>query len=315
MKNLRILFMGTPEFAVHILAHLLAEGNQIVGVVTAPDKPSGRGQKIRVSAVKKYAEQQGLKLLQPTRLKSDRFQSELKALNPDIAVVVAFRMLPEKVWRFPKYGTFNLHASLLPDYRGAAPLNWALINGESTTGVTTFFLDEKIDTGNLILQKEVPISPTENVGELHDKLMQEGALLVQKTLDQIAKGTVKEQPQPEVTNLKPAPKLHKQNTKIDWTASLQDIYNLVRGLSPYPVAWTYFKNGKKEVSCKIYAVEMEKSDHNYPIGKLIKTKTELKVAVDSGFIKLKSLQMPGKKKLPANKLLNGLRLEENACMR
>lgn len=314
MKDLRIIFMGTPEFAVHILKHLLAKKYHIVGVVTAPDKPAGRGQKIHTSAVKRFALKEDLSIFQPTNLKSDEFQEDLKTINPDVSVVVAFRMLPEKVWNFPKFGTFNLHASLLPDYRGAAPINWAIINGETKTGVTTFFLDEKIDTGKIILQKDVAITAQDNVGSLHDKLMCKGAEVVDKTLQSIAEDQVEAKAQSKIKNPKPAPKLNKANTKIDWSAELLDIYNLIRGLNPYPVAWSIFKNGEKEMRCKIFSVATEENTHSQPIGKVTKTKTELKVAVKSGFILIKEMQMPGKKRTSIDQLLNGLHLKENASM-
>lgn len=314
MKDLRILFMGTPDFAVHILKHILKENHTLVGVVTAPDKPSGRGQKMHASAVKRFALKENLPVFQPKNLKSDEFQETLKTLKPDISVVVAFRMLPKKVWNFPKYGTFNLHASLLPDYRGAAPINWAIINGETKTGVTTFFLDEKIDTGKIILQEEVEIQKEDTAGSLHDKLMYKGAEIVNQTLELVAQDKIEGKPQPENKNLKAAPKLNNDNTKIDWKEDIHTIYNLIKGLSPYPVAWTQFTNGKKEMRCKIYVSEIEKTSHDFPAGKVVKTKTELKVAVDGGFISIKEMQLPGKKKIPIKQLLNGLHLKENSKM-
>lgn len=314
MKDLRVLFMGTPDFAVHILAQILKTNHQVVGVVTAADKPAGRGQKMHTSAVKRFAEKQALPIYQPANLKAEQFQETLHHLQPDIAVVVAFRMLPKKVWDFPKYGTFNLHASLLPDYRGAAPINWAIINGESQTGVTTFFLDEKIDTGQIIAQETVPITPDDDAGTLHDDLMESGGTLVVKTLDQIATGNVQARPQPKMNLPKDAPKLNRDNTKIDWTADLNTIYNHIRGLSPYPVAWTQFENGSKTQRCKIYAVEKEKVAHDSPFGSAIKTKTALKIAVKGGYIAIKVIQMPGKRRMKIKELLNGLHLKENAKM-
>jgi len=306
--------MGTPGFAVHILEKMLQENHNVVGVVTAPDKPAGRGQRTHSSAVKKFALKQDLKIYQPTNLKSDDFQQTLAEINPDLAVVVAFRMLPKKVWNFPKFGTFNLHASLLPDYRGAAPINWAIINGETKTGVTTFFLDERIDTGKIILQKETTINAEETAGSLHDKLMEDGAKLVNQTIELIAKNKVEAKAQKDFNPQKNAPKLNAENTKIDWSKNPTEIYNLVRGLNPYPVAWTYFKNGEKKLRCKIFAVQAENTTHENPIGKVFKTKNELKVAVSSGYIKILEMQMPGKRKMLIKDILNGLNLKENAFM-
>ncbi len=314
MKDLRILFMGTPGFAVHILEEILKQNYNVVGVVTAPDKPAGRGQKVHASAVKKFALKQNLEIYQPSNLKSDDFQETLKQINPDVAVVVAFRMLPKKVWDFPKLGTFNLHASLLPDYRGAAPINWAIINGETKTGVTTFFLDEKIDTGKIILQEEVEIKTAETAGSLHDKLMQEGAKLVHKTLQLIAENKVEAKAQENDKIEKHAPKLNAENTKIDWTKKPEEIHNLVRGLNPYPVAWSYFQNGKKKMRCKFFSVQPENAVHNHAIGKIFKSKTALKVAVTSGYVSILEMQMPGKRKMPIKDILNGLNLEENSFM-
>lgn len=314
MKKLRILFMGTPEFAVYILDQILQAGNEVVGVVTAPDKPAGRGQKMHASAVKKFALEKNLNIYQPTNLKSEEFQKDLKEINPDIAVVVAFRMLPEKVWDFPKYGTFNLHASLLPQYRGAAPINWAIINGEEKTGVTTFFLDHKIDTGAIILQKEVKITPDQTAGELHDQLMTEGAKLVNQTLDLIAKNKIQPQKQIHTDQLKEAPKLNAENTRIDWTKPGDEIKNLVRGLNPYPIAWTVFKNGEQELRCKIFEVEIEKTDHSHESGKVFVSKKEFKIAVSDGNVKILEMQLPGKRKMKIKDILNGLQIEENAIM-
>ena len=237
MRDLRIVFMGTPEFAVTILKKLVEDNFNIVGVVTASDKKAGRGRKINESAVKKYAVQNKLKLLQPKNLKSEEFLSNLKALNANLQIVVAFRMLPKVVWKMPEYGTFNLHASLLPDYRGAAPIHWAIINGEQKTGVTTFFIDEKIDTGNIILQKEITINDDEIVGELHDRLMNLGANLVSDTVLSIKSNSVTTQKQKNESK-KIAPKLFPENCKIDWNNSIDKIYNHIRGLNPFPGAWT-----------------------------------------------------------------------------
>jgi len=243
MKDLRIVFMGTPDFATTTLKHLHENHYNIVGVITAPDRPAGRGQKLRASSVKEYATSQNLPILQPTNLKNDEFLEELASLKAEIQIIVAFRMLPKVVWAMPKLGTFNLHASLLPQYRGAAPINWAIINGETKTGNTTFFIDEKIDTGEIILQEELSISSTESAGELHDRLMYNGAKLVSKTLDLIETGKASTKPQPD-HEPKTAYKLHKKNTKIDWSVNGQIIHNLIRGLSPYPSAWCTLINGE-----------------------------------------------------------------------
>ncbi len=314
MNDLRVLFMGTPEFAVYILKSLVEQKYSIVGVVTAPDKPAGRGQKIKPSAVKKYAEKQGLKILQPTNLKSDNFRHELEMLAPDVSIVVAFRMLPEKVWDFPPCGTFNLHASLLPDYRGAAPINWALIHGEIRTGVTTFFLDRQIDTGKIIAQQEVEITSEDTAGSLHDKLMIKGAELVQQTLDRIQEDDLQLRSQPRSRSLKSAPKLNKKNTQINWNQSPQKIYNLVRGLFPFPVAWTYLQNGAEKWRCKIYQVNPINEEHSFAIGHIETTKENLRVAVKGGFISIEEMQLPGKKRMPIKEMLNGLHLVEEAKM-
>lgn len=311
MKDLRIVFMGTPDFAVTILQHLVENDYNIVGVITAVDKPAGRGRKLNQSAVKKYALSQNLPILQPKNLKSDAFQEKLKAWDANLQVVVAFRMLPKSVWNMPKYGTFNLHASLLPEYRGAAPINWAIINGETKTGVTTFFIDDKIDTGEIILQRETSIKEDEIVGELHDKLMYLGADLVVETINLIAKGNVQTIKQPELEE-KSAPKFYMHNCEIDWSKPLNDIYNLIRGLNPYPTAWTTIINGKEELMAKIYEVSKEYTEHNFEIGKIITTKKELKVAVTDGFLIINEIKFSGKKKMNVQSLLNGFKFSENA---
>ncbi|WP_211298190.1 methionyl-tRNA formyltransferase [Polaribacter glomeratus] len=313
MKDVRIVFMGTPDFAVTILRHLVDNNYNIVGVITAADKPAGRGRKLNESDVKKYALSKNLTILQPQNLKNETFQQELKALNADLQIVVAFRMLPEAVWKMPKFGTFNLHASLLPQYRGAAPIHWAIINGETKTGVTTFFIDDKIDTGEIILQKETAIEDTETVGTLHDKLMFLGADLVSKTIDLISDGNITTKKQP-VLEEKFAPKLHPENTKIDWSAPLDSIYNKIRGLNPFPAAWTIVKNEDEEISVKIYAVQKEISEHQFNVGKIITTKKELKVAVNNGFIIIDELKLSGKKKMDSKSLLNGYTFSQEAEM-
>ncbi len=312
MRDLRIVFMGTPDFAVETLRAIVEANYKVVGVITAPDRPAGRGRKLQESAVKKYAVENELKVLQPTNLKSEDFLQELKALQPNLQVVVAFRMLPEVVWKLPEYGTFNLHASLLPQYRGAAPINWAVINGESKTGVSTFFIDEKIDTGEMILQEEVNISTEETAGMLHDKLMKTGADLVVKTLEIIQGGEVKTIPQKETGELKSANKLTRENTKVNWDSSIESISNLIRGLSPYPAAWTNLVNGNKELMMKIYKAEKELQEHDYEIGKVLKIEKEVKVAVTKGFLNLKEIQLPGKRKMAVKDLLNGYDFFPNA---
>jgi methionyl-tRNA formyltransferase len=312
MERLRIVFMGTPEFAVGILDTIYQHNYDIVGVITAADKPAGRGQKVKYSAVKEYALEKGLTLLQPTNLKDESFLAELKSLNANLNVVVAFRMLPEAVWKMPKFGTFNLHASLLPQYRGAAPINWAIINGEQRTGVTTFFIDEKIDTGAMILKQEIEISPDENAGQLHDRLMDLGKDAVIKTLTLIESGNAETALQPVSGELKTAYKLNRENCKIDWTKPGAEIHNLVRGLSPYPAAWCIFKDNEKEWDVKVYETSFIEEAHTKNTGTVIADKKEIMVAVKDGFITIKSLQFPGKKKMAAREILNGMLFSEYA---
>jgi methionyl-tRNA formyltransferase len=314
MRDLRIVFMGTTDFAVTILKTLVDTNYNIAGVITAPDKPAGRGRKLNESAVKIYAKSQGLPILQPTNLKNEDFIKELKALNANLQIVVAFRMLPQVVWQLPEYGTFNLHASLLPDYRGAAPINWAIINGETKTGVSTFFIDEKIDTGEIILQEEVLIDPKENAGSLHDKLMHTGSQLVIDTVKLIETNKVKTTAQPLEEEIKTAYKLHRDNCKIDWKDSKTHIYNKIRGLSPYPVAWTYLQNEDNTLEVKIYTTEIEEETHDFSIGHIITTKKELKVAVTDGFINIKEIKLPGKRKMDVKSLLNGYQFHKSAKM-
>jgi methionyl-tRNA formyltransferase len=314
MKDLRIVFMGTPDFAVATLKALVEHNYNVVGVITAPDKPAGRGQKLNASAVKNYAASQNLSILQPTNLKNEDFLNELKQLHANLQIVVAFRMLPKVVWQIPAYGTFNLHASLLPNYRGAAPINWAIINGEAKTGVSTFFIDEKIDTGDMILQESIEINPEENAGSLHDKLMFIGSKLVLKTVALIKKGHVKTMPQAESSNIKTAYKLDRDTCKINWNDSLDTIYNLIRGLSPYPAAWCTLINGNDALDVKIYIAEKEQIPHNNAIGTIISTKKELKVAVLNGYIIIKEIKLPGKRAMDIKSLLNGYVFEVNAKM-
>lgn len=299
--------MGTPDFAVTSLDALRKAGFDIVGVITAPDKPAGRGQKIHQSAVKQYAEANNLYTLQPEKLKDPDFLKELKALKADLQVVVAFRMLPELVWNMPEKGTINLHASLLPQYRGAAPINWAIINGEKTSGVTTFFLKHEIDTGDILFCEKVAISDDMVAGELHDKLMNVGASLLTKTVQAIKEVDYKELPQDSFddTVLKHAPKIFKDDCQINWNESLDRVYNHIRGLSPYPAAFTTLQ-GK---FLKIYRAEKEFINHDTEVGKYISDgKTYLKFATAEGYINLKEIQLEGKKRMNIEDFLRGIKL-------
>jgi|TARA_R110000751_G_scaffold139126_1_gene242826 methionyl-tRNA formyltransferase len=313
-RDLRIVFLGTPDFAVGILKSLIEAEQTVVGVITAPDRPAGRGRKLRLSAVKEYALTQGLPVLQPTNLKNKDFLAELKALHANLQIIVAFRMLPKLVWSMPEYGTFNLHASLLPQYRGAAPINWAIINGEKETGVTTFFIDEKIDTGAILLKSSVAIKNDETVGTLHDTLMVLGSQLVLKTVQLIANGDVETFPQPLKGTLKEAPKLTPQNMRIDWSQSGEKIEALIRGLSPYPVAWSEFIENKETLKVKVYGARFEAEPHKNVIGHIFTTKKTMKVAVQNGYLYIKEMQLPGKRKMDIVSLLNGNSFSENAKM-
>jgi methionyl-tRNA formyltransferase len=312
MEKLRIVFMGTPEFAVGILDTIIKKNYTVVGVITAADKPAGRGQKLKYSAVKEYALAHNLRLLQPTNLKEESFLAELKSLNANLNIVVAFRMLPKVVWEMPELGTFNLHASLLPNYRGAAPINWAIINGETKTGVTTFFIDDKIDTGAMIMSSEIEIDANENAGYLHDRLMHLGSETVISTLQQIEKGNVTTTIQKDSSDIKSAFKLNKENCKIDWTKSASEINNLIRGLSPYPAAWCVFSDKNEEWNVKIYDAKIVLEDHGLDIGIMVCTKKEMKIAVENGFIQVLSLQFSGKKKMTTPEFLNGITFSADA---
>jgi len=305
---MRIIFMGTPQFAVASLDALIKAGSDIVAVITAPDKPAGRGQKVSESAVKQYAVANGLKVLQPEKLKNEDFITELKALKADLQVVVAFRMLPEAVWNMPSKGTINLHASLLPQYRGAAPINWALINGEKESGVTTFFLKHDIDTGNILFTEKITLTGHEDAGELHDRLMNKGAGLLVKTVKAVESGRYNEHPQSQLvegTELRHAPKIFKDDCKIDWTQPALSIYNKIRGLSPVPTAYTEL-NGK---NLKIYASEYQLSEPAIqPGGFLTDNKTYLKFAAKDGFVLLKDIQLEGKKRMGIEDFLRGVKL-------
>ena len=321
-KNLRIVYMGTPDFAVEALRCLVEGGYNVVGVITMPDKPAGRGHKLQFSPVKQYALEHNLPLLQPEKLKDEAFVEALRAWKADLQIVVAFRMLPEVVWNMPRLGTFNLHASLLPQYRGAAPINWAVINGETETGITTFFLKHEIDTGEVIQQVRIPIADTDNVGVVHDKLMELGGRLVVETVDHILTDTIRPIPQEEMAvkgPLHPAPKIFKETCKMDWQGRpLKPLYDFVRGLSPYPAAWSEMKDEAtgKVYTLKIYETEKEPCVCHEPAGKVVSDgKTYLKVAVDGGYLRLKEIQLTGKKRMRIEDFLRGFRMPENLLMR
>lgn len=305
---MRIVFMGTPDFAVASLDILVQNGYDIAGVITAPDKPAGRGLQLQESAVKKYAVSKGLKVLQPEKLKNPEFLEELRALKTDLQVVVAFRMLPEVVWDMPPLGTINVHASLLPDYRGAAPINWAIINGEKVSGVTTFKLQHAIDTGNILYNASVNIREDETAGELHDDLMQTGAQVLLKTVNALAAGTAEEKPQPDLdpAQIKHAPKIFKDDCRINWEQPLEQIYNLVRGLSPYPTAWTTLQDKQ----LKIFKATKEHTKSSVAPGQPISDqKTFLKIAAPDGYLVLQEIQLEGKKKMDVETFLRGYRFE------
>ncbi len=311
-RDLRIVFMGTPEFAVGILDEMVTAGRNIVGVVTAPDKPAGRGRKVTSSAVKEYALSHNLKVLQPTNLKDTTFLNDLKSLNANLQVVVAFRMLPKLVWQMPEYGTINLHASLLPHYRGAAPINWAIINREKKTGVTTFFIDEKIDTGAVIAKKEIVIENRETAGSLHDKLKQLGGDLVLETLKLIESDIANPRAQSQSGLLLEAPKLTPDNTRIDWTKSGKEIDALIRGLYPYPLAWTVLTDKEDKINIKIPAAHFETVSHDLEPGTLQILKREIKVACPDGYIFIDEIQMAGKRKMDVHAFLNGYTFPQDA---
>ncbi len=318
-KDLRIVYMGTPEFAVESLKRLVEGGYNVVGVITMPDKPMGRhGSVLQASPVKQYAVSQGLKVLQPERLKDEAFLEELRALKADLQIVVAFRMLPEVVWAMPPMGTFNLHAALLPQYRGAAPINWAVINGDTETGITTFFLQHEIDTGDIIQQVRVPIADTDNVEIVYDKLMMLGGDLVLETVEAILAGAIKPIPQDQLiqpeTELRPAPKIFKETCRIDWNIGVKRVYDFVRGLSPYPAAWTELvvPGGNRQV-LKVYQTEKVFTTHALPIGEVdTDGKTYFRIAVPDGFVKLLSLQLAGKKRMDVGDFLRGYHHMEGA---
>jgi methionyl-tRNA formyltransferase len=315
-KKIRIVFMGTPGFAVASLQALIEGGYNVVGVVTAPDKPAGRGQKITASAVKLYAQEKGISILQPEKLKAPEFIDELQNLKADLQVVVAFRMLPEIVWNMPPLGTFNLHASLLPLYRGAAPINWAIINGETQSGVTTFKLQHEIDTGNIIFQEKVNIDPDDNVEILHDKLMAIGAQLVTKTVDALATENIQFISQDELIakgfETKHAPKIFKDDCKINWNNNGENIRNLIRGLSPYPAAWTnLIANNEKQTPLKIFRADFEAASYAVEPGSIYSDgKTFLKIGANNGWLSIKELQLSGKKRMNTDEFLRGFQQAE-----
>ncbi|MDN5297354.1 MAG: methionyl-tRNA formyltransferase [Bacteroidota bacterium] len=320
-EDLRIVFMGTPAFAVESLKALVENRYNVVGVITTPDKPAGRGYQMQASEVKKYALAHDLLLLQPEKLKNEVFLNELQQLNADLQIVVAFRMLPEVVWNMPRFGTFNLHASLLPQYRGAAPINWAIINGEKETGVTTFFLSHEIDTGKIIFQERIPINDDDNAGTLHDKLMKLGAELVLKTVDAILENSIDTIPQNELisdeTILKPAPKIFKETCRINWDDTATNIRNLIRGLSPMPAAWTeLILPDQSPLTLKIYESEIVRSENDKMPGTIISDhKNYMDIATREGYLRILDLQIAGKKRMNIKNFLNGFQLSEGTKVR
>lgn len=312
-ESLKIVFFGTPDFAVESLDRLVSGGYNIVGVVTMPDKAAGRGHKMFQSPVKEYALAHNLKLMQPANLKDHEFVEELRSLNADLQIVIAFRMMPEVVWNMPPLGTFNLHASLLPKYRGAAPINWAVMNGDKETGVTTFFLKHEIDTGDIIQQEKIEIAETDNVGIVHDRLMTLGAGMVIETVDAIIAGTVKPIPQEDLLNKDeeptPAPKIFKETCEIDFKRTAREVYNHIRGLSPYPAAWTTIKDANgAEFALKIYETELPSEKVVGEPGAVVATKDTLTFACADGSIEVKSIQLAGKKRMTTAEFLRGFKL-------
>ena len=314
MKPLKIIFFGTPEFAKSCLEAIHHSSHEVVGVVTVADKASGRGQKMNQSAVKVFAVENNLTLFQPEKLRNPEFLEEIANLDADVFVVVAFRMMPKILFEKPRLGTFNLHASLLPDYRGAAPINYAIINGEKKTGATTFFINEKIDEGNILLQEELEIYPDENAGALHDRLMAMGAQLIVKTLDGLAANTIQEKPQPNVEHPKNAFKIFKEDTKINWNGSSETIHNFVRGMSPYPCAFTNLKIGEDEKSLKIYRGKIEIDAHENTPGTLEIDKHRFKIFTEDGFYLPEEVQLEGKKRMSVKDFLNGFQHFDHISM-
>jgi methionyl-tRNA formyltransferase len=307
MKSLKVVFLGTPEFAKTSLEAIHQSHHEVVGVVTVADKASGRGQKINQSPVKVFAVENNIPVFQPEKLRNPEFLDELIKLDADVFVVVAFRMMPKVLFEMPKMGTFNLHASLLPDYRGAAPINYAVINGEEKSGATTFFINEKIDEGNILLQEEIPVLEDENAGSLHDRLMEMGSKLVVKTLDGLAENSIIEKPQPEVEHPKNAFKIFKEDTRIDWTKTSKQVHQFILGMSPYPAAFTTLKIGEEEKGLKIFGGKFELSNHEKPVGSLDISKNEFKIYTLDGFYFPLELQLEGKKRMNIKDFLNGFR--------
>jgi len=312
---MRVIFMGTPEFAVESLKALDNSNHQVVAVITSVDKPAGRGRKIHQSAVKEYAIEAGLPLLQPLKLKDPAFLAEVEAYNADLFVVVAFRMLPQVLWSMPRLGTFNLHSSLLPNYRGAAPINWVIVNGEEKTGVTTFFINEDIDTGEILLQKETSIAKDEDAGSLHDRLMQIGAELVLETANALEKGKLKPQVQDEVPSLKEAPKIFKEDLRIDPTLETERVYNLIRGMSPFPGAWAKITINDEEKTLKVFASEVSEISSSTEPGEIeVFDKNQIILHLKDGALSLKALQIEGKRRMNAQDFINGRILEQGATV-
>jgi methionyl-tRNA formyltransferase len=312
---MRIIFMGTPAFAVESLKVLHQSNHAVVAVITAIDKPAGRGRKLNQSAVKEYALSENLNILQPNNLKDEGFLEQVKAFNADMFVVVAFRMLPKVLWSLPKYGTFNLHSSLLPDYRGAAPINWVIVNGETKTGVTTFFINEDIDTGEILLQEETQIGADEDAGALHDRLMAIGAGLVLKTANGLASDVLKPQAQESNSHLKDAPKIFKEDLRINPAESREQVYNLIRGMSPFPGAWGKISIDGQEKTLKIFQSEMYDLDENFEVGELrVLDKNNIILVFKDGALRLKALQIEGKRRMSSQDFINGRLLEKGAIM-
>lgn len=307
MKSLKVVFLGTPEFAKTSLEAIFHSHHHVVGVVTVADKASGRGQKISQSPVKVFAAEKNIPVFQPEKLRNPEFLEELRKLDADVFVVVAFRMMPKILFEMPRMGTFNLHASLLPDYRGAAPINYAVINGEEKTGATTFFINEKIDEGNILLQEELPVLPDENAGSLHDRLMEMGAKLVVKTLDGLAENSITEKPQPQVEHPKNAYKIFKEDTRINWSRKSKEVHQFILGMSPYPAAFTTLKIGEEEKGLKIFDGKFEISDHDKVAGTLYISKNEFKIYTQDGIYYPLELQLEGKKRMTIKDFLNGFR--------
>lgn len=314
MKSLKVIFFGTPEFAKTSLQAIQESHHEVVGVVTVADKASGRGQKMNQSAVKVFAAENNLTVFQPEKLRDSEFLASIEKLKADVFVVVAFRMMPKVLFEMPDLGTFNLHASLLPDYRGAAPINYAVINGEQKTGATTFFINEKIDEGNILLQNEIDISPEENAGELHDRLMEMGAKLVVQTLDGLAENSIEEKPQPMVDQPKNAFKIFKEDTRIDWNQNSETVHNFIRGMSPYPAAFTSIKIGEDQKFLKIFKGKFETEDHDKTPGTLAIDKHQFKIFTKDGFYLPEEVQLEGKKRMSVKDFLNGFQNFDHISM-